>query len=170
MNVMIDIETLGTTPGAVIVSLGAVRFDADGIEEEMYRSIDMESAQDSGLNIEASTLEWWIPKPPEVQEQLTGGKPLLEVLYDLRSFVDDDIVWACSPAFDIVMLEAAYRAVGAESPWRYYNCRDYRTLRETLGTWPDREQQGTNHDALDDARYQAKCLIEAVTESEDVSI
>jgi hypothetical protein len=54
-NVMIDIETLGTRPGSVILSIGACRFGADGIGEEFYRAIDvLDSLMAGALRAERS--------------------------------------------------------------------------------------------------------------------
>ena len=162
---MIDIETLGTDPGAAIVSIGAVRFTVDGgIEDELFVSVDVESCQDYGLRIDASTVIWWLGQSADAREQLRGGDDLEHALRELRAFVDGcDEVWANSPSFDLTILEAAYECVGLSIPWNFWEERDYRTLRAVL-EWPDREQDGTAHDALDDARFQAECLIEALEE------
>ena len=169
-HVMLDIETVGTEPGAAIASIGAVRFDTDGVDGEFFESVDIESCQAYGLQIEADTLAWWLEQSEAARDQLHGGNELDDALKKLTRFVDGRTVWANSPAFDVVLLEAAYDAVDRPTPWRYYRCRDYRTLRETLDTWPDREQESVAHDALADARYQAECLIELVSESEEVSL
>lgn len=169
-HVMVDIETLGTDPGAAIVSIGAVRFDESGIEAQHFESVDIETAQAAGLSIDAATLSWWLGQSDEAREQLFGGNQLRACLRRLSEFIGDRVVWACSPAFDVVLLEAAYRAVKLSPPWRFYRCRDYRTWRETLSTWPDREQSGTDHNALDDAAYQVSCLVEALRETDEVSL
>ena len=169
-HVMVDIETLGTDPGAAIVSIGAVSFDADGLDSQFFKSVDVESAQAAGLAIDAETLGWWLEQSDEAREQLFGGNQLRACLRQLSEFIGDRVVWACSPAFDVVLLEAAYDAVGLATPWRFYRCRDYRSMREQLETWPDREQSGTAHNALDDAVFQAACLVEAVNDSDEVTL
>jgi hypothetical protein len=63
-----------------------------------------------------------------------------------------------------VLLREAYSAVGLSCPWQFYQERDYRTMRETLAAWPDREHDGVEHDGLDDAVYQAECVIDALRE------
>lgn len=156
---MIDIETLGLEPGSVILSIGAVKFDLDGLGEEWSCSVDLESCQESGLQIDANTLEWWLSQESEVQHILTGGVPLTEALEQLSRFYGDCTeVWANSPAFDCSHLEHAYDAVGIVQPWTYSEKRDVRTI-VNLPVAPDMEQDGNEHDALDDARYQAKAVI-----------
>ena len=164
-HIMLDLETLGTDPGAAIVAIGGVHFSlADGVTSEFERSVDLASCQDAGLAIDAGTLEWWLGQSPAARAQLQGGESLADALREFTAFVGphDGGVWANSPAFDCVILREAYQAVGWEAPWDYWQERDYRTMRETLDCWPDREQSGTDHDALDDARYQAECLVTAL--------
>jgi DNA polymerase III epsilon subunit-like protein len=73
---MIDIETLGLGPGATILSIGAVRFSTDGLGEEFYREISLQSCQAVGLEIDADTLEWWLEQDGDVADILTGGEQL----------------------------------------------------------------------------------------------
>jgi len=163
-DVMIDIETLGRDPGAAIASVGAVRFDHDdGVDEEFFESVSLADCQQNGLEIDAETVTWWLNQPATAREQLHGGQKLAWVLGKLKQFVDDaERVWGNSPAFDMVILREAYRAVDRECPWEYWDERDYRTVREMArgrGEWPDRDQQTTEHDGLDDARFQAEQLV-----------
>lgn len=155
-RIMVDIETLGLEPGAVIVSIGAVVFDRHGTGERFYGSIDCASCEAAGLHVDADTLEWWQDQPPEVQEQLDGGDPLADVLEAFAAFVDDaEELWANSPAFDCEHLEAAYGAVDIVEPWEYYQERDYRTLTHLPGV-VELDEPATAHHALDDAVAQAE--------------
>lgn len=161
-RVMVDIETLGLEPGSVILSIGAVTFDVDGIHDNWYLSVDLESCQDHGLEIDASTLDWWLSQDDSVQTVLTGGEDLPEALEQLSRFYGTaQEVWAFSPSFDVAHLDHAYDAVGIVPPWSYKETRDCRTLA-SLPQWPDLEQEGMEHNALHDARYQATCTIECL--------
>jgi len=158
-RVMLDIETLGTEPGCAIVSIGAVWFGPDGIADEWYRSIDLESCQIYGLTIEAGTMLWWLDQGNDVRGQLAGGTHIDTALRRLNEEIDTDTeVWACPPAFDCIILEAAYDHVGLPVPWEHYQRRCYRTVREEVGL-PDLDREGDHHNALDDARYQARRLV-----------
>jgi len=164
-RIMVDIETLGTEPGAAIVAIGAVRFGLDGVADTFEADVSLADCQSHGLEIDAETLSWWLNQPACAREQLHGGIALERALRDFSEFVGDDAeVWANSPAFDCVLLREAYDAVGLSCPWQYYQERDYRTMRETLAAWPDREHDGVEHDGLDDARFQAECVIDALRE------
>ncbi len=63
--------------------------------------------------------------------------------------------------FDNTILRRSYERQGIPCPWRYYNDRDVRTIVE-LGKAIDFDArtaipfEGERHNALDDARYQAK--------------
>lgn len=161
-RVMVDIETLGLEPGSVILSIGAVRFDDYAVHETFHRNINLKSCQDAGLEIDADTLEWWLGQDENVQHILTGGKDLLIALQDFQSFYDNaDEIWAFSPSFDCAHLAEAYARVGLEEPWSYRDERDCRTLVELPGA-VDLEQEGNEHDALDDARYQAGVVIKTL--------
>jgi len=162
MNVMIDIETLGLDIGSSIISIGAVKFDETGLGEELYRNVDLMSCEAAGLEIDAETLDWWLHQPVEVQGQLTDGVTITTALNDLAVFIDeedDSEIWANSPSFDCEMLEHAYDAVGLDVPWSFYHERDFRTLKE-LPVTVDVDQDGNEHDALDDALYQARVASE----------
>lgn len=161
-RVMIDIETLGLNAGSAILSIGAVRFDTEGLGDTFERNVSLESCEDAGLTIDAGTLEWWLSQDGDVQHVLTGGVNLEDALNDLSRFYGEAAeVWAYSPAFDCKHLEAAYNAVGSIQPWEYYEQRDCRTLLN-LPVAVEMEQEGNEHDALDDAIYQAKQVSETL--------
>lgn len=166
-RVMLDIETLGLEPGMAILSIGAVKFSRDGLGETFDRSISLTSCQDAGLTIDAETLEWWLEQEKAAREVLTGGDALGHVLADFRAFYGDaDEIWAYSPQFDCTILGHAYEAFDESPPWTYKDERDCRTLA-ALPVWPDMEQRGVEHDALDDAIYQAEQTVEALRSLHD---
>lgn len=164
-DLMIDIETLGTAPGSVILSVGAVAFDAEtgALGEEFYAAIDPQSAVDIGLMIDVSTLKWWMAQSEDARTAAFAGTDTLsKAIFDLHQFVtavEPTRVWAKPPSFDLVLLEAAYRACAISIPWHYRTPRDVRTLFDITGAvQPD---VGTAHNALDDAKSQALGVIDA---------
>jgi inhibitor of KinA sporulation pathway (predicted exonuclease) len=169
-RVMLDIETLGLEPGASILSIGAVKFDTDGLGERIHRSVGLRSCEAAGLTIDAETLQWWLDQDDAdspLTDLLTQGMPLEGALEQLARFCyDADEVWAKAPKFDCTHLEHAADAVGVELPWEFYELRDVRTIA-ALPIAPEREQEGTEHDALDDAVYQARIVAETLRRLED---
>ncbi|GGO03681.1 3'-5' exonuclease [Haloarcula pellucida] len=161
-RVMVDLETLGTDPGAVILSIGAVRFDEVGLSDEFYKNVSIQSCVDAGLEIDADTLDWWLGQDDEVQDVLQGGVRLSKALAHFSAFYRGaDEIWAFSPTFDCQILSAAYDAIDEPTPWNYRDERDCRTLA-ALPAAADVEQQGDAHDALDDAVYQARTVVETL--------
>lgn len=164
-DLMIDIETLGTAPGSVILSIGAVAFDAETGEfgEEFYAAIDPQSAVASGLTIDVSTVLWWMEQSEEARKAAFSGERLLGwALGEFGDYVrrvEASRVWAKPPSFDLVLLESAFRACRTPIPWHYKTPRDCRTLFDLTGAvQPD---VGTAHNALDDAKSQALGVIDA---------
>lgn len=169
-NVMVDLETLGREAGAAILSIGAVTFDREGVHDTFYRNIDLETCEQAGLTVETSTLAWWLDQGEEAQDVLRGGGNLEDALNDFADFYDDaEEIWANSPSFDCEILGHAYDALGIEQPWGFREERDYRTLRELPGAvWVDR--QGTHHNALDDAKHQAKKVVLTLNNYDDAGL
>lgn len=169
-DLMIDLETMGTTPGCALVSIGAVRFDldADGwpqdMRHEFYARVSLPSCQRAGLTLEAETLEWWMERAARWPK---NDRPvaLAAALGQLSFFVEYGQpavrrVWGHGAAFDPPILAAAYRAAGVARPWQYTQVRDTRTLLEAAGL-PTSFPEATHH-ALEDARVQARAVQQAM--------
>lgn len=162
MHVMIDLETLGVSNNAVILSIGATKFVESDIVDTFHVGIVPASCQDVGLKIDASTVLWWLQ--PEREEARAALAKLNKVdLYDaLYGFVEwygpeSKPTWGNGASFDNVVLRNAFSAVNIECPWKFWDDRCYRTMKNhspgiTLA------RLGTHHDALDDAIYQTKHL------------
>lgn len=167
MHVMIDIETLGTKPGSVIASIGAVEFDpASGrLGGELEITVDIENAQSLGLTIDAKTVAWWLNQNDTARKALFGGGiPLSSALIRLGDFLSiwkDVRVWSHGACFDLVLIESACLACHLPFPWPYNAHRDTRTIYDIAGINPKDFQEGTAHNALDDAKAQARAVIAA---------
>ena len=59
-NVVVDLETLGTKAGCVILSIGAAEFKDHGVVDAFYRTLSIDSQTERGLKIEQRVLT-----PPE---------------------------------------------------------------------------------------------------------
>lgn len=168
-NVMVDTETLGTTPGSVILSLGACVFDpmwrTATFEETFYRTIDRASCEAVGLTVDPKTLEWWSdPSRAEAWAALqVDPQPIGDVLTAFTGWWLRNrgvYFWAHAPNFDESLLSAAYRACGQTPPWRFWDVRCTRTIYDLAKVKPDRAQ-GMHHNALDDAKSQAAAVTVA---------
>lgn len=164
-NIMIDAETLGTTADAVILSIGAVKFDLEtGHIDNLgfYRSVSIESNLDHNRRISESTLLWWFSQDAAAQAVFREAKEsLLGALTEFSDWVGTDryTVWSNGADFDIPMLSHAYTQVGTEIPWQYSDTRCYRTYKNLPGAKNIRAPQtGVKHNALDDAFTQAQTV------------
>ena len=166
-HIMIDIETMGTAPGSAIVSLGAVVFDplAGTLGETFYQVTSLDSCLEAGLTTEAGTILWWMQQSDAARAQLTApdAQPLIPALSDFTSWWQHQggqFIWGHGANFDEPLLSAAYRAVGAAPPWKFWDARCTRTIFALTGERPDRAK-GTHHNALDDAKAQAEAVCRA---------
>lgn len=163
---MLDLETLGNRPGAIIASIGAVKFGGGIIHDQFYARIDVRSAERAGLCCDADTVLWWMGKDDAARQELRkGGRDIHDVLQELAEWAGvDAAVWGNSATFDNVLLADAYRVCGMEPFWHHSGDRCYRTIRNTIPgiapLYPTFLTGETPHNALDDARAQARHLME----------
>ena len=168
-HVMLDLETFGVRPGAVIRSIGAVEFEVDGrLGDTFYRNIDQRSCEVLGLTIDPETRDWWARQPGDVQAILKKDpQPLRAVATDFYKWFrgcggQAVRVWSHGAAFDTVLWQAAVEAGGGAVPWPHWQVRDTRTLFDmTLLDIRDIDRDGKAHSALDDAIFQVKCVVAA---------
>jgi DNA polymerase III epsilon subunit-like protein len=166
MHVMLDKETLGTRADAVILSIGAVKFDLDGDhidDAAFYASVSIDSNLDAGRTIDEDTLLWWMDQSPEARAVFSEPKTTLNnALSDfVEWFGDATYVWSNGASFDIVMMSNALRAAGMSIPWKFYNERCVRTYKNIPGMKNIKVENTLKHNALADAIAQAK-LVHAI--------
>lgn len=160
-HVMLDLETLDTGPTAAIVAIGAVMFGQTGVDARntFYSPVRVQSSIDAGLTVNGSTIEWWMGQSDAARAVFAEhAAHLATVLQGFAGWLPEDCkLWGNGASFDNAILSNAYRAVGHVQPWQFWNDRCYRTV---VATSPVKRQQlGTHHNALDDARSQAEHLI-----------
>jgi NTP pyrophosphatase (non-canonical NTP hydrolase) len=166
-HIMVDLETLGLTPGSVIRSIGACVFDpiSGRIGATFYRNIDRASCEAFGLTVNPETEAWWAkPENAEAQSHLAHDQvPLGAALADFSVWwteQEGEEFWANDPNFDETLLVAAYIAVGLKQPWSYRAPRSCRTIYALSGVAPNRDV-GIAHNALVDAKNQAVAVSAA---------
>ncbi|HHP7642353.1 TPA: 3'-5' exoribonuclease domain-containing protein [Escherichia coli] len=166
-HLSVDLETMGTNPDAPINSIGGKFFDPETGEmgPEFSKTID---AKTGGGTVDISSIEWWLVQSSEARSAILVNQiPLDDALLQFREFISEHSdekfvqVWGNGATFDNAILRRSYERQGIPCPWRYHNDRDVRTIVElgkTIGfdartTIPF---EGVPHNALDDARHQAK--------------
>lgn len=171
-HVMVDLETMGNRPGCPVVAIGAVFFSQQHglLGPEFYRKVDLESCVRVGLKLDTSTVLWWMEQSDEARRELYTGErvPLSQALCELSQFLatsassvlDQPLrVWGNGANFDNPILVAAYEACQLFTPWKFWNDRCYRTIKSLR---PDIKipRTGTHHNALHDAKSQARHLLD----------
>ena len=162
-QVMLDLETMGNTPNAAIIAIGAVKFNKDCVlPDKFYRVVDLESSVRLGGKIDSSTVLWWMQQDQAARDAFKQeGEHILQVLADFTEWLDCDNaeVWGNGVAFDNVILASAYRNAHLQVPWKFWNDRCYRTMK-SLYPNVKMDRVGTHHNAVNDAESQALHLIE----------
>jgi hypothetical protein len=158
---MLDLETLGKTPGSIILSIGAVIFDADGIHNKFYQLVDPKTCEENGLRADAETVMWWMRQSQEAREALLeGGKAcLFDALAHFSEWLPEGIpLWGNGSDFDNSILEAGFRAVGITPPWQYWQNRCFKTARALHPEIAAPVEPIIKHHALYDAIAEAEHL------------
>ncbi|MGV4179637.1 3'-5' exonuclease [Citrobacter braakii] len=171
-NLMIDLESMGKKPNAPIVSIGAVFFDPQSgdLGQEFYTAVNLESAMEQGAVPDGDTILWWLRQSSEARSAICvdDAMPISSALSELSHFINRHSdnpkylkVWGNGATFDNVILRGAYERAGQVCPWQFWNDHDVRTivtLGRVVGFDPKRDMpfDGVAHNALADARHQAK--------------
>lgn len=166
-HVMCDLETLATVADAVIMSIGAVKFDLDSdlIDDAgFYASISIDSNLEAKRRTQENTLIWWMGQTAAAQKVFTEAKQTLATaLVEFADWIGDDAdkvcMWSNGADFDLPMLQHAYVQHGMEVPWKFWNNRCFRTYKNL----PQARQvkftgDGIKHNAMSDALNQARHL------------
>lgn len=173
-DIMLDLETLGTSSDAAILAIGAVAFnleDADTIPalindpfgRTFHCTVDLNGQiEDYGRKVDAGAFYFWMNQPNEARNALMGEKcGLFGALVDFNAWVsghnENARLWGNSSTFDNVILRSAYKAANCYFCLGFRQDCCYRTLR---GLFLPKAGKGigkemlVKHNALHDAIYQ----------------
>jgi len=170
IDVSIDLETMGNGPDAAIIAVGAVEFSlATGLlGQEFYEVVDLESSVAAGGTITPSTVLWWMQQSDEARKVFERKGGHIETtlhhftgwVYQLNG-VRNVCIWGNGAAFDNVILRTAYERLGLKAPWNFWDDRCFRTIK-ALHPEVEFVKAGVAHNALDDAKNQARYLMEVL--------
>lgn len=181
LNVMVDVETFGRRPRGLVVSIGAVLFQTDepvlskDLKSEFHAVLSWKAAlTESRFEKNLATLDWWheerqlasyVRLRDAMQRSTLNMTGLTEQFCNWIAPICEKgaRVWGNSPSFDLVQLENAANEVGMPFPVSYRAENDYRTLTDLVyGDEKPRPPEKIAHDALADARFQARVCAEAL--------
>jgi hypothetical protein len=165
-HLMLDIESLGTRPGFMVLSAALVRFD-DLASTSLNFNWDDQRAL--GLVDDPATHAWW--SADERNEawiaSVKDAVPLVPALQHLSAWIQwaapaGALIWCHGAGFDAPLLEEVYRRAGVPCPWAFWNVRDTRTLYDLAGVDVRQYKAGTAHVALNDAMAQTRAAVESL--------
>jgi len=160
---MIDFETLGNGKQACVVQAGACYFADGGIGQCLKLQVDAEDAIRNGAEMDASTVYWWLSQSPEAIKSILASPKLgeREAFNQLNAFLAGaDEIWSHA-TFDFVILMEGLKRLNIKPLFGYRASRDIRTLNALCPSFDKAsiKREGTHHDGLDDAIYQARYVM-----------
>jgi len=181
IDVMVDIETLGTDTDSTIFQISAIAFDINTGEYISTFNEIADIEQNETLNVTGSTLKWWLNTNKELLTNLlnqgaySSGVILTKLhnwLMILSGDIKDVYLWGNGILFDNKMLQYQMQSLGLNYPIFYRNDRDMRTLVELashkVGIATEKEfrdkyknQDLVAHDAFDDVKGQIDIVVKS---------
>ncbi len=171
IDLMIDIETLGTYNDSVILSISAVQFNlrTGKTGKAFHADIRQDDCEKHGLRIDPNTVKWWQKQGKDAQERVFNPRKtygLKQTMEYLNRYIQENFncnyvqVWANSPSFDCVIIKEAMSKVGIKPIWRFWNERDVRTMVNINPEVKKIPFTGIKHYGVDDCKHQIKMINE----------
>lgn len=153
-HILVDLETLGTRPGHVVLSAAFVRFSD---EASCTLNLSIPDQEALGLTIDPETHAWWGTQPPEAWAAATANPtPLRTALEYFATWIEwavaagDRTIW-CRGFMDTPMLQEVYRRAGVKCPWEHWQTESSRTMQKLAGVDERPFKVLPKHVALNDA-------------------
>ena len=76
-HAMIDLETLGTKPDCVVLTLGAIKFNPYKQTEPdkgLYIRLNVDEQTKMGRSVDDGTLEWWGKQDKAIRDEALGAR------------------------------------------------------------------------------------------------
>lgn len=182
LDIMLDVETLGTNDAPVLLQLAARAFK---IEEgpESLGEFDMlirpQTCVQAGLKCDGETMDFWLKQGNDLiqdilVEAMKNGTELDLVLYEFNKYVENMKkkynakkvrVYGNGPSADCTWVRSAYKAVKMEAPWKYWDDVCVRTYVDigirafNFNPKKDMPFTGNKHNALDDCQHQINYVV-----------
>ncbi|MBS3892315.1 3'-5' exonuclease [Serratia marcescens] len=184
-HIMLDLETMDKTPTAAIAAIGAVAFDltTGTLGKQFYQRVDIESSQQRGGTLGASTVKWWLRRSSEARSEVVADNAV-SIEYALNEFAcfitrsttlqfvepgpwwrrSEVRIWAQGTDFDLPIITSAFQRINMPVPWDYWNVSDARTITTAAKDYGIDLRtavpfEGEKHHALHDAIHQAKTVM-----------
>lgn len=145
---MMDLETLSVRPNAVILVIGAIKFNRGETWNEnlkkndikktdsFYRLIEIDSCIKEGMHVDPDTEKWWHAQHTSVKYDAlinTDRIPLRQALEEFCKWFGSNQrtkIWGNGSSFDCTILGEAYKICKMIPPWKFWLERDLRTITD----------------------------------------
>ena len=172
LDIMTDIETLGTNADSTIVQISALAFD---IKTSEYKNDFDECAnisKNKDMKVTGSTIQWWLKTNPSLLLDITKrqdqtSEVVITKFYNWLMGLKKEYnlyLWGNGILFDNNMIRTQIELLDLTYPIFYRNDRDVRTLvdlaGEKLGVSEQKLKKSVSrddlvaHDGFDDCKYQ----------------
>lgn len=168
-HIMLDLETLGTRPGAIILSIALVRFSDEACVQV---NLDIEMQRALGMHSDPATEQWWSTQSAEAWHAATVNPlQVVQALDYVTSWLAwaardtgslSPLIWCHGATFDAPLLTALYDKIGRKTPWHFADVRDTRTLYDLAGVNVKEFAVPPPHIALNDAIGQTRAANAAL--------
>ena len=157
IDVMVDLETLGTEPDSTIIQISAAAFDitTGDICATYDRIADISKNPSYEMTVSGETLKWWLNTDKQLLQELinrgTAGPTSGELVDDFQKWLSsinvmgDLHLWGNGILFDNLFLK---QQMGENYPVRFTNDRDMRTIVDLMMT-----KTGLNYHELKQKYY-----------------
>ena len=164
-HAVIDLETYGQDPDAVVLTVGAVKFDPFTSKkpyDEFYHRLDINAQLELERTTSQATEDWWAKQPNEAIMEAFHDDDRIDPADMLRAlrkwYVGVEIIWAQGAHFDIVILENLCKMYKVPEPWAFWQVHCSRPIFRLMSTDPRRKYKSLRHHALEDCKIQARSI------------
>lgn len=184
IDVMVDLETLGTGPDSTIFQIAAIAFDIrTGKHLASFNKIaDISKNVSYEMNVSGDTLKWWLNTDKELLARLLndGEGSSSELIVEFHTWltgvstIGEIHLWGNGILFDNNLIRTQMESQGLKYPVKYNKDRDVRTIVDLLCAklgMSEKELREKHydstlsaHDALNDVINQIKALVVSYNE------
>lgn len=178
VDVMVDIETLGTKSESTIFQIAAIAFDINTGEHYSTFNKLVDIAKNETMTVDGDTIKWWLNTNKVLLTSLlnsgTGSSESTLIdfhdwLVNLTETKEDLYLWGNGILFDNKMIQTQLQKINLDYPIHYKNDRDVRTILELAAFKTGKSEQEIKalyangkdeHDALNDVEYQIDLTVD----------
>lgn len=129
MYIMVDIETLGTNYGDVMICAYTCKFDLEkrdvGFVNTFY--FDIVQSLEKGFKIDGNTLMWWLNEDTALLKDILEKGKLTQLEIEINRLFYEiegcDKIWCKGASFDFPILKAYFDKFEMRTPWAHYQER-----------------------------------------------